>query len=141
MDNTPGFGSLLARSLIALLLCATMVAFCYFVVDQPVAFFVHQHNFARDAVLKWLTYPPPILQTLVPAILVGLMVRRAWGPFHRWERALLAASVALVLADQFRETLAYGFGRYWPETWVHDNPSLIGNGLRLSPFSQRRRVP
>jgi membrane-associated phospholipid phosphatase len=128
VDNTPGFGPLLARSLIALLLCATMVTFCYFVVDQPVAFYVHQHNFARDAVLNWLTYPPPILQTLVPAVLVGLMVRRAWGPFRRWERALLAASVGLVLADQFRETLAYGFGRYWPETWVHDNPSLIGSG-------------
>src|SRR5262249_45936218 len=36
--------------------------------------------------------------------------------------------VSLVLADQFRETLSYGFGRYWPETWINDNPSLIRDG-------------
>jgi membrane-associated phospholipid phosphatase len=128
VDNAPGFRQLLERSLIALLLGAISVTFCYFVVDQPVAFYVHEHNIARFAVLKWLTYPPPILQSFVPAVLVALMVRRAWGPFRRWELALLAASVSLVLADQFRVTLAYAFGRYWPETWVGDNPSLIGNG-------------
>jgi membrane-associated phospholipid phosphatase len=41
---------------------------------------------------------------------------------------VLAACVSLVLADQFRETLAFVFGRYWPETWVNDNPSLIRDG-------------
>jgi hypothetical protein len=82
--------------LIALLLCVTSVTFCYFAVDRPVAFYVHDHNFAQDAVLKWLTYPPPILQAYVPVVLVGLMVRRAWGPFHRWELALLAARLSLL---------------------------------------------
>jgi membrane-associated phospholipid phosphatase len=38
---------------------------------------------------------------------------------------LLAACLGIVLADQFRLTLAYAFGRYWPDTWVDDNPSLI----------------
>jgi membrane-associated phospholipid phosphatase len=47
---------------------------------------------------------------------------------RRWERVVVAACVSLVLADQFRETLAYAFGRYWPETWVHGNPSLIRDG-------------
>jgi membrane-associated phospholipid phosphatase len=53
------------------------------------------------------------------------MVRRAWGPFRRWELTLLAACLGIVLADQFRQTLAYVFGRYWPDTWIQDNPSLI----------------
>jgi membrane-associated phospholipid phosphatase len=41
---------------------------------------------------------------------------------------LVVACISLVLADQFRVSLAYVFGRYWPETWIHNNPSLIGNG-------------
>jgi membrane-associated phospholipid phosphatase len=24
--------------------------------------------------------------------------------------------------------LGFAFGRYWPETWIDDNPSLIGDG-------------
>ena len=32
------------------------------------------------------------------------------------------------MADEFRTSLGDLCGRYWPETWFHDNPSLIGNG-------------
>jgi membrane-associated phospholipid phosphatase len=127
-DPATAFGPLLARSLIGLLLCLVLVTFCYFVVDQPVALYIYHHGLVHYKVFRWVTYPPPILQAYVPVLLVGLMVRRVWGPFRRWELALLAASLGLVLADQFRATLAYGFGRYWPETWVGGNPSLIGSG-------------
>jgi membrane-associated phospholipid phosphatase len=34
----------------------------------------------------------------------------------------------LIVADQFRESLGDLFGRYWPETWHDNNPSLIGDG-------------
>ncbi len=122
------FKGLLRNSLAALLLCAALVTLGYFFVDRPVAFFVHREGFAHIAVLKWLTYPPPLLQAWAPAALAVLMVRRAWGPFSRGERVLLAVGVAIILADQFRQTLAYVFGRYWPETWIHDNPSLIRDG-------------
>ena len=135
VDNTPEFKRLLGKSSIALLLCVALVTICYFFVDKPVAFYVHQHDFAQYIVLKWLTYPPPIVQTYMPVALVGLMIRRAWGPLRRWELALLAAGVGLILADQFRLTLAHAFGRYWPETWVDDNPSLIGSGAYgFNPF-------
>ena len=122
------FKRLLRNSLAALLLCATLVVLGYGFVDRPVAFYVHRQGFADIAILKWLTYPPPVLQAWAPAVLAALMVRRAWGPFSRWQRVLLAACVSMILADQIRQTLAYAFGRYWPETWIHDNPSLIRDG-------------
>jgi membrane-associated phospholipid phosphatase len=122
------FQRLLRNSLVALFLCATLVALGYSFVDRPVAFYVHRQRFVDSAVLKWLTYPPPILQAWAPVVLTALMVRRAWGPFTRAERVLLAACVTMILADQCRQTLAYVFGRYWPDTWIHDNPSLIRDG-------------
>jgi hypothetical protein len=128
VDNGPDFRWLAWNTLAALLLCAALVLVCYWFVDRPVAFYVHDQGFADYPVLKWLTYPPPVLQTWVPAVLAALMVRRAWGPFRRWERAVAAAAVSLVLADQFRESLSYVFGRYWPESWVDHNPSLIRDG-------------
>src|SRR5205085_225548 len=117
-NSDPTYRQLLWRSLIALGICAVLVTLCYFFVDRPVAFFVHDQDLPRFTLLKWLTYPPPILQTWAPVALAALAVRRAWGPLRRWEVTLLAASVSLVLADQCRQTLAVPFGRYWPNTWI-----------------------
>jgi membrane-associated phospholipid phosphatase len=134
-ESAQDFKRLLRRSLVALLLCAALVALGYYFVDRPFAFYVYRRGFAELAVLKWLTYPPPLLQAWAPAVLAALMVRRAWGPFSRSERVLLAACVAIILADQLRQTLAYVFGRYWPDTWIHDNPSLIqGGAYGFHPF-------
>ena len=119
---------LLARSLVALAVCAALVTLCYFFVDRPVAFFVHDRHFARYRVLEWLTYPPPVLQTWAPVVLAALAVRRAFAPFRRRELTLLAACVSLLVAVQFKDTLKFAFGRYWPDTWIHDNPSLIRDG-------------
>ncbi len=119
---------LLRQTLIALLLCAACVAVCYFFVDRPVAFFMHDHRPGDDSPLKDLTYPPPVLESLTPLVLAALMVRRAWGPFRRWEQSLLAACVALVLAEEFRHAASFAAGRYWPDTWIDDNPSLIRDG-------------
>jgi membrane-associated phospholipid phosphatase len=82
-----------------------------------------------------LTYPPPKVQSFTPLVFAILIVRRAWGPFKRCERTLLAASVSIVLAEQFKDSLAFVFGRYWPDTWVKGNPSLIrNNAYGFNPF-------
>jgi membrane-associated phospholipid phosphatase len=93
-----------------------------------VALFVHEYRSGDDRLLKGLTYPPPILEAWAPVVLAALMVRRARGPWRRWQWALLAACVALILAEQFRQTASFAAGRYWPETWVDDNPSLVRDG-------------
>ena len=128
MNNGSNFGKLLWNTLTALLLCAVLVLLCYLFVDRPVAYYIHDQRFADHLLLKWLTYPPDILQAWVPVVLAALMVRRVRGPFRRWERVLLAACLGLILAEQFKDSLAYAFGRYWPETWINDNPSLIREG-------------
>jgi membrane-associated phospholipid phosphatase len=121
----PNFSRLLRKSAVAILLCAALVVLCYFFVDRPFAFFVYENHFAHYSFLRWLTLPPPIIQTWAPVALVVLMLLQAWGPLPCCGRAVLAAAVSIILAEQFRETLAYVFGRTWPETWVDNNPSLI----------------
>jgi membrane-associated phospholipid phosphatase len=119
---------LLNRTLIAIAACVFAVVVCYYFVDRQVAFYVHNHGVNKIALFKWLTYPPPIVQTWSPLVLALLAVRRAWGPWRKWQQALFVACVSLIVADQFRGSLGDLFGRYWPETWHNDNPSLIGNG-------------
>ena len=55
----------------------------------------------------------------------------------RWQKVLLVACLSLIVADDFRISLSDVFGRYWPETWTHDNPSLIGTGTYgFHPFQR-----
>ena len=144
MEGASSYRRLLRKALAAALLCAALVVLCYRFVDRPVAFYVHDRGLAGYPFLEWLTYPPPVLQAWTPVALVALVVRRASGPLRRWERAAVAACVGMIVADQFRETLSYAFGRYWPETWVDGNPSLIRDGAYgFHPFrgdGQRPRV-
>ncbi len=120
--------TLLNRSLIAIAATTIAVVFCYFFIDRPVAFFVHNHRIARFEEFRWLTEPSPMVQGWSPLVLVLLAVRRAFGPWKLWQQTLFLACVSLIVADQFRESLGDICGRYWPETWHDNNPSLIGTG-------------
>jgi membrane-associated phospholipid phosphatase len=122
------YRTILNRTLAAVAAGTIAAIVCYYFVDRPVAYFVYAENFAQYRVLKWLTYPPPIVQTWSPLFIALLAIRLAWGAWHGWQRALFIACISLVVADQFRYTIGDAAGRYWPETWHNDNPSLIGNG-------------
>jgi membrane-associated phospholipid phosphatase len=108
--------------------CAVVVVICYYFVDRPVALFVHRYEIARFEEFRWLSEPPPLVQSWSPLVLVMLVVWRAFGEWARWQSALFVACVSLIVADQFRESLGDLCGRYWPEMWHHNNPSLIGTG-------------
>src|SRR5216110_1216724 len=133
----PEYGRVLRRTILTTVLCIGAVLICYFWIDRPVAFFVYRHHINTLQVFRWLTYPPPELQNWSALVLTILMVRRAWGPFLRWQKVLLVACLSLIVADDFRISLGDVFGRYWPETWTHDNPSLIGTGTYgFHPFQR-----
>jgi membrane-associated phospholipid phosphatase len=119
---------LLRRTLLTLGIGALAVVLCYYWVDRPVALFVHKQAVARIPGMVWLTYPPPVIQSWSPLLLAMMIVSRAWGPWRKWQLTLLVAGISLIVADQFRESLGDLCGRYWPETWHDNNPSLIGNG-------------
>jgi membrane-associated phospholipid phosphatase len=128
---------LLRRTLIIVTLCTPAVLVCYFWIDRPVAYFVYRHHINTIQVFRWLTYPPPEVQNWSALMLTILVVRRAWGPFVRWQKVLLVACLSLIVADDFRISLGDVFGRYWPETWTHGNPSLIGTGTYgFHPFQR-----
>jgi membrane-associated phospholipid phosphatase len=118
---------LLARSSLILAVCAALVVVCYFFVDRPVASFVYREGFRRYVWLKWLTYAAEALEPLGLLVLLLTGLKAAWRPLTRFETALLAAAVNLLLTLTLKEYLKFAFGRYWPTTWVGDNPSFIDN--------------
>ncbi|HZR06780.1 MAG TPA: phosphatase PAP2 family protein [Candidatus Udaeobacter sp.] len=137
MIPEPEYRALLFRTSIVTLFCIAAVLICYLWIDRPVAFFVYYHHINRFPLFRWLTYPPPEVQNWSALVLVILMIRRAWGSFLLWQKTLFVACLSLIVADDFRISLGDVFGRYWPESWTHDNPSLIGTGTYgFHPFQR-----
>jgi membrane-associated phospholipid phosphatase len=68
------------------------------------------------------------VQAWSPLVIAVLVVRGSFAPLAPWQQALFVACVSLIVADQFRESIGDVCGRYWPETWHHNNPSLIDTG-------------
>jgi membrane-associated phospholipid phosphatase len=128
MANAVEFASLLRRTVVAFSVCALAIVLSYIFIDRPIAFFVHKHGIPETPGVVWLTYLPPIVQAWSPIVLALLVASLAWRPWPHWQRVLFVACVSLIVADQFRESLGDVCGRYWPETWHDDNPSLIGSG-------------
>jgi len=123
-----GDRGLLSRCGFSVIVGTLLVIVCYFWVDRGVAFYVHDHGLNTYRVFKWLTLPPPLVQTWSPLVLALLVLSRAWRPWSPWQQTLFVACLSLIVADEFRTSLGSLLGRYWPETWFNNNPSLIGNG-------------
>ena len=107
MTTNEEYRNLLRRSLIVTGSCVLAVVICYFWVDRSVAFFVYDHHINRIEVFRWLTYPPPEVQNWSALVLTILIVRRAWGPFLRWQKVLLVACISVIVADDFRISLGF----------------------------------
>ncbi len=69
LDSGADFAPLARRTLIAVAITALLVGACYLWVDRPVAYFVHAHELNRIETFRWLTYPPPELQHVAPALI------------------------------------------------------------------------
>jgi membrane-associated phospholipid phosphatase len=128
MIDDEGIARLLRRSVAAVLGCIVVVVICYYFVDRQVAWFVNNHGVNKIAVFKWLTYPPPEVQEWSPLVLVLLVLSLALGQWTKCRQVLFVACLSLIVADQFRYSMGAVAGRYWPETWHDNNPSLIGSG-------------
>jgi membrane-associated phospholipid phosphatase len=127
-QHLPSFRTLLRRVGMGLPICALLVTLSYFFVDRPVAFFVHDQQVNHIAALKWLTHTAMVFNALAAVLVVWAAVRLAFGPLTRLERTLFAASMSLIVAVALEYYLKYLFGRFWPETWINDNLSLIHDG-------------
>jgi len=115
--------------IVALILGGIAVVVCYFYVDRPVAWFVHNHRFYSENFLLWPPLVSDWLTYLVVLGVAGVIVWRLWRPGDQFQTLLLAIAVNLVVTAGIKNLLKWAFGRTWPETWIANNPSLIVDGV------------
>jgi len=116
---------------------AVLITLCVLFVDRAASSWSHA-DLHRPALAVHITrlagwrYPSGAAALVLVAALVARITGRELGPI--W-RAAIAAAVATLFATIAVTFVKYGCGREWPETWVQNNPSWIGNhAYGFNPF-------
>lgn len=84
-----------------ILFTLTGIVLCYYYVDRAFARYIYDHAISSFTVLKWLTYPPPVIQTWSPLLLIIWVFRLVSGKPRQWETILASCCISMILADQF----------------------------------------
>jgi membrane-associated phospholipid phosphatase len=121
--------------LASLITTIVLVTISYTWLDRPLAFFTHS-EFHGVQLFPWLTRFPEWLSPLAGLVFVALGLRAlGGGRLSRLEAVILLAGLGLGVAIALKDQLKVAFGRTWPESWLHNNPSLIQNGVYgFNPF-------
>ena len=121
--------------------CLVLTGLCILFLDRPIATWSHEalHRPAAAVTLTKLANVRVIdvaaLAVPAVALILWLYLRRTGRPLPTAWRTAVAACLAVLLATCLVVLLKYGFGRLWPDTWVNNNPSWIGNrAYGFSPF-------
>ena len=120
---------LILQSAGSLAVCVALVLFCYVLVDRPVAFWVHNHFLTEGFWIQPTTDAGSWLSYTAPLTIAVLAARRLFGPWRRWQLVVFTAASSLLVMAGIKFGLKWVFGRPWPETWIDNNPSLIGNSV------------
>lgn len=118
------------RWIVSFLLAAAGVGLCYALVDIPLARWAHQHQLRQFGIFHGLQMASDLLNVLVvPTLLVVGWRRFRRHQFSVADRLAWQAALAVGVVSLLKYPLKFAFGRAWPETFYHDNPSLLSHGV------------
>lgn len=133
MANFLNSPSLFRNTLLSLIPTILLITACYFWADPTFAFWTDHAHWSRFPIFDYCTH-------LVDAIMIWSFLYYcyfAWAfskqkkqltekketSTFRWPGLNIANSIAISIF--IKDALKAPFGRYWPNTWTNNNPSLI----------------
>jgi membrane-associated phospholipid phosphatase len=125
----------LRRWIIALLLTAAAVVVCYLWIDRPLALLMHGLKEHRDTFARLTHFPDPLIPLAATAFVVAGLWLLAGRPLTKCAEAGVLCSISLIVSESTKNLLKFAFGRFWPDTWVGNNPSFFHDGAYgFNPF-------
>ena len=104
-----------------------LIIFSYFFIDSPLVFFIHANEINKQIVFKLLTHIPDIIIGFIVIYLIALPFCIRKEQSRQFINMMFIAIFSVVSSIQVKDFLKYVFGRFWPDTWINGNPSLLVN--------------
>lgn len=98
-------------------------------IDRPVVDFAHVHTQGTRWIEHVAELPSPLFVLAWPtfAIVGAVFVWRRQLP--AWAVTLWLSAGAVGVGSVLKQGLKFAFGRTWPATWIHENPSYLRDGI------------
>lgn len=106
-----------------------LVVLAYQLADRAIVFLAAAHLLRNYSILIWVTHLSDVLSGLIFLLYPILLVRFYSQKQTYHDRALLALANSTVITLFIKEQLKFVFGRYWPTTWIDNNPSLLRDNV------------
>jgi len=119
---------MLYRHLLLIMITTVLVIICYHWVDKAVVYYAVNHHLPDYRLLHHIQRLPELFIVLVPLGYLILLIRWHYGYGNYHDKFALSIMTALLITVAFTDELKFIFGRYWPNTYVEDNLSLLRNG-------------
>jgi membrane-associated phospholipid phosphatase len=119
-----------AKTILLLVFTFIAVMVCYYVIDRPVAIWIARHHLRSIKVFEYLSHFPEIFCVAAIVLYFTLLARIIYpGRSTYLDQRFLMFTYAIAITYFLKDFFKFIFGRYWPETWIQNNPSLIGNNV------------
>lgn len=117
-------------SKIGWILLLGLIPLSYIYWDQPLVWFLHDHNSRRLLILKQCANTLPILIDSLVFIFYCCFALQSFSSkkIKHFKKYLFVCNV-IAITTFLKDSLKFIFGRYWPDTFICNNPSLIENHM------------
>lgn len=115
----------LKKGLFLLLSSILIISICYLYIDRSFAFWSYHQNFSQYPVFKNFTHVIEFLFAFFTLFYLYFAIKLFYKRINLFDQKLLIIANSLAITFLINQQLKFIFGRYWPQTWIHGNPSLI----------------
>jgi membrane-associated phospholipid phosphatase len=96
---------------------------------------ISENHFRSYDTFNYLSHIPEIFLAVVPIIYFIIVIKFSLNRWSFIDQHLLMFANGIAITQFFKVFFKFLFGRYWPETWRDNNPSLINdNQYGFHPF-------
>ncbi len=113
-----------------ILIIPGLIAFSYFIIDKPLVFFLFTHH-SRDWQILYIfaDYIPLAIVIFIFLFYLYFSIKLSFFRLTLNDKRLMITSNAIAISIFLKDSLKVIFGRYWPNTFTCNNPSLLDHGV------------
>jgi membrane-associated phospholipid phosphatase len=121
--------TLLKKIIILTIVTSLLIVCSYFYADKSIVYFFYSLGTRKYHWLYMVQQLPELLLMISALLLITAFILKNRNVQQRLRQFLFLVPVSIWIAAFVKSLLKYVCGRYWPETFENNNPSLLHDGM------------